>query len=243
MKIAIVTGTSYGIGESIATMLLGINFKVYGISRTKPSINNKNFCWIKADLVDLNAVNKIKDVIKESNIDILVNNAGTHIEELALSISLDRFNHIFGLNFLAPAFLTKTLSSKLTNGLVINISSTSDRFTEVSTGLYCASKAAMDIFFETLAVENKNIKVINLLPSYVNTPLQHKISDNTDFDWEQCITPSQIAGSIKDLIERRFDVSSGSKVMVLNNKTMSDTRDPEKLYYYNVDTKEFKKLK
>lgn len=243
MKTAVVSGTSYGIGESIAIMLLGINFKVYGISRTKSSINNKNFIWIKADLLNLKESNKIRSLIKESKIDILINNAGTHIEELALSISLDRFNHIFGLNFLAPAFLTKTLSSKLTNGLVINISSTSDRFAEERAGLYCASKAAMDIFFETLGVENKNIKVINLLPSYVDTPLQHKISDKKDFDWEQCITPDQVAGLVRDLIEDNFNVSSGSKVMVVNSKTMSDTKEPEKLYFYNVDTKEFKKLK
>ena len=243
MKTAIVSGTSYGIGKSIATMLLGINFKVYGISRTKPLINNKNFYWIKADLLDQKDINKINGLIKESKVDILINNAGTHIEELALSTSTDTFNHLFGLNFLAPIFLTKSLAQKLSNGIVINISSTSDRFAEKGSGLYCASKAALEIFFEALAIENKNIKVINILPSYVDTPLQHKVSDNKDFDWKQCTTPDQVAGLVRDLIEERFGTPSGSKVMVLNSKTLSDTREPEKLYFYNVDTKEFKKIK
>lgn len=31
--------------------------------------------------------------------------------------------------------------------------------------------------------------------------------------------------------------------MVVSDKLIGDTEDPEKLYYYNVDTKEVKKLK
>jgi len=50
MKTAVVTGASYGLGKSIAEMLLANGFKVYGVSRTDPPIKNKDFIWLKVDL-------------------------------------------------------------------------------------------------------------------------------------------------------------------------------------------------
>lgn len=244
MKTAVVTGGSYGLGRSICEALLKDNFRVYGISRSKPSISNDNFIWIKADLYnDLN-IKSLVEKIKENRIDLLVNNAGTHVEELSLSFSQENFHKIFDLNFISPILLTKSLSSKLNNGLIINISSTSDRFAEEGSGLYCASKSALNIFFDALALENKNIKVLSVLPDYVDTPLQHKLSDKSkDFDWRKCVMPQDVAILIKDLVNEKYDLNSGTRVIVINNKAIGAIRDPEKLFYYNVDTKEFKKLK
>src|SRR3990167_5919839 len=173
MKVAVVTGGSYGIGKSICEALLKNNFKVYGISRTKPSAQNNNFIWIKADLYNYIDIKSLADKIDEKKLDLLVNNAGTYVEELALNFSQGNFHKIFDLNFIAPICITKTLSKKLNNGLVINISSTSDRFAEEGSGLYCSSKSALNIFFDAFAIENKNIKVLNILPDYIDTPLQH----------------------------------------------------------------------
>lgn len=244
MKIAVVTGGSYGLGKSICEALLKDNFKVFVISRSKPSLQNSNFVWIKADLYNDLDIKSLVDKIDEEKLDLLVNNAGTHVEESALNFSQENFHKIFHLNFIAPINVTKTLSKKLNNGLVINISSTSDRFAEEGSGLYCASKSALNIFFDAFALENKNIKVLNILPDYVDTPLQHRLSDKSeDFDWEECVMPEDIASLIIDLVNGKYDLESGIRVIVINNKTMKATRDPEKLYYYNVDSKEFKKLK
>ena len=51
-KIAVITGASYGLGSSISSKLIELGYKVYGISRTKPSISGPNFIWIKADLLN-----------------------------------------------------------------------------------------------------------------------------------------------------------------------------------------------
>jgi len=244
MKIAVVTGASYGLGKSICEKLLQNNFKVYGISRTEPAISNSNLTWIKADLYnDLNIISLVHK-ITEKKIDLLVNNAGTHVEEAALSFSQENFHKIFDLNFIAPIRITKSLSTKLINGLIINISSTSDRFAEVGSGLYCASKSALNIYFDAVALENKKIKVLTILPDYVDTPLQHKLSDaSKDFDWEKCVKPDDIACFIRDVTNGTYDLKSGARVIVVNNKAMNATKDPEKLFYYNVDIKKLKKLK
>lgn len=244
MKIAVVTGTSYGLGKSICEKLLKNNFKVYGISRTESGISNNNFTWIKADLYNDLEIKSLADNIPEEKIDLLVNNAGTHVEEFALKFSQENFHKIFDLNFIAPIGITKVLSKKLNGGLVINISSTSDRFAEAGSGLYCASKSALNIYFDAMAIENTNIKILTVLPDYVDTPLQHKLSDaSKDFDWEKCVKPDDIASFIRDLIIEKYDLESGTRVIVVNNKAFDATKDPEKLFYYNVNTKELKKLK
>lgn len=242
MKTAVVTGTSYGIGEEIANNLLNNGFKVYGVSRSKPKISSDNFIWLEADLSNTENINEIVKRIEEEKIDLLVNNAGTHIEELAKDLSVKNYNYLFNLNFLSPAILVQKLFNKLNNGLVVNISSTSDRFVGEKSALYSATKAALQMFFDTFTLENPKIKVAHILPSYVDTPLQHKISDGSNFDWGLCTKPKDIADFVLKLFNKTYNFDTGSRIMILNNKTMEDTLNPEKLYYFNVDTKEFKKL-
>src|SRR3990167_1142128 len=128
MKIAIVTGASYGLGKSIAEMLLKNDFKVYGVSRTDAKIKNENFVWIKADLLKDESFDLIKFSIIESKIDVLFNNAGVVYAENSLELKDETFANTFGLNLIAPIKLTSVLKNKLKGSVIINISSTSDRF-------------------------------------------------------------------------------------------------------------------
>ena len=162
MKIAVITGSSYGLGLSITKLLLSNDFKVYGISRSEPPIKNSNFVWIKADLLNDNDLKNVSDKIKEEKIDLLVNNAGTAILESSLNLIEKNFDFTFDLNFKAPIKLASLLKYKIQDGLIINISSNSDRFAQKDYGLYSASKAALNIYFDTIAVENKNIKTSNI---------------------------------------------------------------------------------
>lgn len=59
MKTALVTGVSRGIGEQVACALLSEGWRVFGISRTKPKIDQRHFAWHDADvsyISDMNAV-------------------------------------------------------------------------------------------------------------------------------------------------------------------------------------------
>lgn len=243
MKTAIVTGSSYGIGYSITSKLLNEGYKVYGISRSETKIDNENFVWLKCDLYNQGEIKEITKLIKEEKIDLLINNAGTHFEEYGSDFSSDSFKKMFNLNFVAPILLSKILFNKLTGGTIINVSSTSDRFAEAGSGLYCASKAALNMFFEAFSMENDNIKVIHLLPNYVDTPLQRSMKHDVSFDWGQCVSSDDVADTIIKITKDEIDIETNTKVMVLNNKSLDATEDPEKLLFYNVDTNEVKKLK
>lgn len=242
-KLAVVTGVSYGLGKDICIELLNNKYKVYGISRTKPKITFDKFVWINADLVDPRDLKRIPSEIKESRVDLLINNAGTVILEKALDLSEKAFDQTFDLNFKAPIKIASLLKNKLKHGLIINISSTSDRFAEENYGLYCASKAALGIFFDAVAVENKDIKVIDLLPTYMDTPLQNKLVKGLSFDWNLAMNTKDVAIGIIEIVKNVKMYTSKTKIIVVSDKTVDDTKDEEILWYYNVDNKKFKKLK
>ena len=245
MKIAVVTGTSYGLGKSISESLLEEGYKMYGISRTDPKNSNTNFKWIKAGLTDEKSFDLISKSISEDKIDVLINNAGTAFYAPALKFTNENFQKMFDLNFEVPVKLTERLNMKLKGGLVINISSNSDRFAEVNFALYCSSKAALNIYFDTIALENKDLKIINLLPTYIDTPLARKLVNNdSDLEfWDKNMQVNKVGESVAKIVKEEKDFPNGARIMIINNKLKDEVKDPEKLYSYNVDIKEFKKIK
>lgn len=243
LKTAVVTGSSYGIGLNISKRLLLNNFRVYGISRTKPPINDSNFIWIKADLLKGECFKYIGSEVIEPKVDLLVNNAGVVIAEKSLEFTQETFNKTYGLNLIAPVKLTSILNTKLQNGIVVNISSTSDRFAEDSLALYCSSKAALNMYFDAVGVENPKLKVINILPIYVDTPMLSGISKKLNFSVVDAVNPVKFAETVIKIIFSASKLESGSRVIVVPNKSVDDINDPERLWYYDMSTDEFIKLK
>ncbi len=240
-KVAVVSGASYGIGAAITRLLLRKDFKVYGISRTLAKIDDPRYLWIKADLTNQTEIGAIPVQIKEKSINLLVNNVGTAIHEDVLKYSDENFEKIFGLNFKAPIKLTLALYPKLANGLIINISSLSDRFPD---GLYSSSKAALNHYFEAIATEDKSLRVINLLPSYVDTPLLRSLhKDDKDFSWESVNSSEQIAEFVGYVIDNPTRIESGSRVVVVSSAQDDGDYDPEKLWLFITDQKKLTRLK
>lgn len=241
-KITVITGASSGIGESVCSEFINKGYKVYGISRTQPKLTSKLFKWIKTDLYKPNEIKNIKSKIKEDNISFLINCAGTAKEKLAIEYSEKDFDLTFDLNFKAPIYLTQSFKTKLQGGTIINISSTSDRIPEKMYSLYCASKTALNLFFDSLSLEEKNIKIINILPDYVDTPLLRKvIGRDKNFDWSIPLKSQQIAKAIIQIITRQ-EVISGSQIIIASNKLKSSFNNHEKLWGFNVDTKKLSNL-
>ena len=74
-KLAIITGTSRGIGREIASKMIEKNYLVYGYSRNN-TLTHKKYTFINQDLSELDQVRKIKfPEIKNLQEAILINNA------------------------------------------------------------------------------------------------------------------------------------------------------------------------
>ncbi len=243
MKTAIVTGASYGIGKSIAEVLLNEGWKVYGLSRSKPEFTSQQFVWLQCDLSRTDRIDACLQNIQESTIDLFVSNAGVIESEKASRVSQASYERTFSVNVLAPMLLVGALRSKITRATIISVSSVGDRIPEADAALYCSSKAANTIYFNALAGELKQAKVFTLLPDYVDTPMQHRSNDdNPDFDWSATINTGDIAKFTSDLIAGKHDLESGANIIIVTEKLKDDLKSVEKLYGFNTDTNQLIRL-
>ena len=176
-----ITGVSKGLGKALATEFLKLGNEVIGIGRSH-SFTDKNFRFISCDLENLEHVNKL-DFGKLSSSVLFVNNAGIigEIERISEQTSSD-IQSVLNANTLAPMLLCQKILKAFapTEGLsILNISSGAGKRAIPSWASYCASKAALDIFSETIYLEEKergrNVRIYALSPGVIDTEMQNKI--------------------------------------------------------------------
>nr|POE91787.1 dehydrogenase oxi1 [Quercus suber] len=169
-KVAIVTGASRGIGEAIAFDLASRGAKVvitFTSDRSKKTADalvqrikteaKSSAIVVQCDLKDLKAPQQIVDATLEAfgdQIDILVNNAAIISNKFAGEINAEHFDDVFQTNVRAPLFMLQAVLPHLRKpGRIINVSSVGARQGYPGTGVYSASKAALEGFTRNWAVE------------------------------------------------------------------------------------------
>ena len=190
-KIAYITGSSKGIGRALTDLLLSQDYFVVGLSRSN-SIEHPNFKYQQMDMADLQAVKDFEFEIVGSEV-LLVNNAGLIGEIGAVgSIENSGIENVINVNTIAPQILTNSFIKRFKNVKgqfhVLNISSGAGKNPIDAWATYCASKAALDLFSETVAEEldwrgHENWNVHSCAPGVVDTGMQEQIRsvDITDF--------------------------------------------------------------
>lgn len=186
-KIAIVTGASSDIGLAITkkfveegahVVLIGRN--INSLEKARSSIPNKDkqTIAIQCDVTNESQVIQTIDNIFDhyGRIDILVNNAAIindpiHFHEMSESAWMNLINtNMLGTFRITKSTLTKMLERK--KGVIINIGSiSSDRaIPKVHLTVYCATKAAINMFTKGIAVEyaRKNIRCNCINPGIIN---------------------------------------------------------------------------
>ncbi|MFX1328394.1 MAG: 3-ketoacyl-ACP reductase [Promethearchaeota archaeon] len=180
-KVALITGSTHGIGEAIVLELAKIGFSVIINGASTEELSNdykdnlKNifkdnfedrYLYIQADIGKredrqklINGINK-----KYYRIDVLVNNAGVGPIKRGemLEITEESYERVMGINLKGPFFLTqaiakwmielkKTLSDDY-QPYIINISSINRYTASLNRGEYCISKAGMTMMTKLYAV-------------------------------------------------------------------------------------------
>ena len=188
MKYYIITGTGKGIGKALAEELLQENnIKVIGISR-KQTIRHQQYQHIELDLSQneklISRLPEIFPELPDAAELALVNNAGV-IGEIGYvgEKQPEDFGFVFSVNVTAPAILMNAFLEHYKNSnarkTILNISSGAGKYPLDGWASYCASKAALDLFSQTVQEEQTlrktNVKVFSIAPGIVDTAMQANI--------------------------------------------------------------------
>ncbi len=185
-KVAIVTGSSRGIGAEIALTLANAGVKVV-INYLQNESAADEVCAaitsaggecvaVQADVSNSDEVRKLFDATFEhfKQIDILVNNAGILLFKEIAEIRDDEFDRIVDVNIKSVFYTLREAGTRLADhGRVVNISSTVTRLMLPKYGAYAATKAAVEQMTRIFAREagKRGITANTVSPGPVDTEL------------------------------------------------------------------------
>jgi benzil reductase ((S)-benzoin forming) len=182
MKTFIITGTSSGIGRALALFYLEKGNRVIGLSR-RNDLTHPQFTFIQTDLSTTTDFIFLNSHIHQTEELVLINNAGVigNIERISEQKQSD-IAHTLQVNTIAPLLLMQYVLQARSIDLplsIVNISSGAGKRPIPSWASYCASKAAIDLFSETVYLEEKErnrlVKIYSVAPGVVDTSMQEKI--------------------------------------------------------------------
>jgi len=205
-KIAVVTGSTQGLGEAIAHLFAerGIaGLVVTGRNesngaRVKAALEDKGVktVFVPADLSVMKDTDKIIAAANSAfgRVDILVNSAGLTDRGTIWDTQPELFDRMFAINVRAPFFLMqqalKVMDRERIKGSIVNIISMSGHGGQSFITAYAASKGALITLTKNVAysVMNRQIRVNGLTIGHMDTPGEDrimKVFHGADDSWLQ----------------------------------------------------------
>jgi len=222
---ALVTGGTRGIGAAIALAFRerGAIVAIHGRG-DQPSrafANDHGFTYLTADFGDLNQVDDLADAVLDrlGGLDILVNNAGMEVNATVENLDPAAVSQQLLVNLEAPIRLTQRLMAALQNsghGVIINVTSIHDTVPSYGNSIYCATKAGLEMFTRTLAIElgPSGVRVNALAPGAIETDINRTILDEIGRDNFAEWIPLGHVGQTEDIAEPAvFLASDASRYM------------------------------
>jgi NADP-dependent 3-hydroxy acid dehydrogenase YdfG len=210
-KVVLITGSSRGLGKIIAGRFLEEGSKVVitgrdmnELDRAEEELKQAGNDNILKNAVDIRNEDEVQALVKSAvehfgGIDILINNAGVFKAGEVDQFSLDDFNLTFDVNVKGAFLVTKHVVAQMKkqkSGQIINICSIGSKLGLEKLSAYCASKAALALFGDSLKAELKpyNIRVTNVFPHAINSQ-KDEIDPDSD-KRKQMIEPEDIADAL-----------------------------------------------
>lgn len=189
-KVALVTGSSQGIGQAIAAHLAREGANVVIDYRSHPDGAKETLSQVEATgrkgyivQADLSKVSDVRNLVSESiqqfgKLDILVNNAGVDGKNADFwDITEADYDAVVNVNLKGAFFATQAFVQHLVGikqtGKIINISSVHEELPFPHFTSYCASKGGVKMMMRNLAVElgPLGITINNVAPGAIETPI------------------------------------------------------------------------
>ena len=244
-KVAIVTGSSSGIGHEIALILARNGFRTYASmrdlqkkSRLKSIKDEENLSleFVQLDVTDENSVSiAIKTIYDNAGrIDILVNNAGYGLTGAFEDLCIDEIKTQFETNFYGLIRTTQAVlpfMRKQKSGIIVNISSGAGRFGYPMGSAYVSTKFAVEGLSESLSyeVEPFGIRIILIEPGMIKTDFS-----NASVMAKKSTDPNSPYMSLMKSMEKgikRLHENASSPQLVANITYDAITSDEPKMRY------------
>lgn len=202
-KVALVTGSSQGIGQAIAIRLAQEGANVVINYRSHPAGAEETLSKVKAAggtcyavdgftiRADTGTVADVERMIADSvnhfgNLDILVNNAGIEKNADFWNVTEADYDAVMNVNlkgvfFATQAFVKHRMAAKQP-GKIINISSVHEELPFPHFAAYCASKGGLKMLTRNLSVELAplGITINNVAPGAIETPINTKLLNDPE---------------------------------------------------------------
>jgi len=208
-RVALVTGSSSGIGFAIVKRLLELDFKVIGVSRsvTNELFNHKNFEAISCNLIDAKEIEHLATKLKDKDISVLINSAGFGKFEPHEELSHKTILDMVSLNLTAPMLLTNMLLRELkkNDGYLININSIEAIRASKFAGVYSATKAGLKAFTDSLFEETRrsNLSITNINPDMTESNFYDELRFETSKKDDEKLFAMDIADAVEHILSIR----------------------------------------
>jgi len=206
-KIAIVTGSSSGIGKAIAERFIKEGAKVVfsDINEIDISQYGDNAIFKKCDVSKSNEVDELVSVCLEKfgGLDIIVNNAGIGTMADITNLSDEEWQKVIDIN-LSGVFYGARAASKVMKqgGSIINMSSILGSVGFASTVAYCAAKGGVDQITKAGALDlsKKGIRINSIAPGFIKTNMTKGLQEDEAYsNFINSMTPMGRMGEVDDI--------------------------------------------
>lgn len=239
-KVALVTGSSQGIGRGIARRLAEEGADVILTARehdagAEAALAEVRTQGVRAEFIaaDLAETGQCRELVERGiaalgALDILVNNAGVQSHAAFLDAAEEDYALVLNVNLRAPFFLAQAFARHLLErgspGRIINNSSVHEELPFPNFTSYCVSKGGLKMLMRNLAIELApyGITVNNVAPGAIETPINSALMNQPDklqrlmqnIPRGRLGQPSDVAGAVAFLASADADYITGTTLYV-----------------------------
>jgi len=231
-RLALITGSSQGIGLALAQGLAAYGARVIVNGRDRDKLDAvratiPNALAAAFDVTDVAVVESaVADIEGEVGaIDILVNNAGMQFRAPLEEFPVERWHQLFETNVTSVFLVGQAVARHMIRrgrGKMINIASVQSELARPSIAPYTATKGAVRNLTRGMCTDwgPHGIQINAIAPGYFKTPLNQALVDNPEFSaWLEKRTPARRWGNVDELVGAAVFLASDASSFV-NGQTV-----------------------
>jgi gluconate 5-dehydrogenase len=217
-KVALVTGSSRGIGNALARGLAeaGAHVVLNGVDRARLADARRALAdrvgadvdALAFDVTDEDAVTAAVDRIESTigPVEILVNNAGIQHREPLLEVGREDWERVIRTDLTSAFLVGRTCARHMVDrgrGKIINIASVQTDLARPGIGAYTAAKGGLRNLTRAMAAEwgPSGLQINAIGPGYIHTEMTQSLVDDEAFNsWIVGRTPARRWGTVADLV-------------------------------------------